>query len=291
MPDPGAFDGLSANSLPPETAVIDRRLARVSVLAALAVVFAGAVYSRELGFIVYAILFAIPHAVFVSARSSRKWQAWGWALAWAIIGLGLGPTIFTTLRIMHRVHHSQVAILGFSIALLITQVAQLIFVRCAFPGKIAFCTPLFRGVLYYVCLLLVVAATLPNWYVPATVQRENKAVDSLRKYASAIESYATTSKDASYPPKLSALVAPSGKAASLGMLDSELMCTQASCVKNGYRFEYDPVFTEERVTSYTISSRPQEFEETGIRSFLLTADGKIHQTREDRDARLTDGER
>jgi|CZKJ01.1.fsa_nt_gi hypothetical protein len=75
------------------------------------------------------------------------------------------------------------------------------------------------------------------------------------------------------------------------MPDSELMCAQASCVKNGYRFEYHPVFKQERVAWYTINARPLEFEETGNRSFLLTADSKIYQTREDRDALLTDGER
>jgi len=40
-----------------------------------------------------------------------------------------------------------------------------------------------------------------------------------------------------------------------------------------------------------ISARPLEFEETGKLSFLLSADGNIHQTREDRDALLTDGSR
>ncbi len=293
MADPVAFRSLPPGDRPPpEAAVSDRRLARVAALAALAAIFAAIAYSRESGFAVYAVLFAIPYAAFVLARSSRKWQAWGWALAWITIALALVPAIVTTLSIMRRIHRSEVAILVFLTALLFTQAAQLIFARRAFSGTIAFGTPLRRAILYYVCLLLVVAATLPNWYVPAIVRRENEAVDNLRKYSTAMKLYATTSKDASYPPKLSALAAPveAGKIAS-SMFDSELMCTRASCVKNGYRFEYHPVLREERVASYTISARPLEFEETGNHSFLLTADGKIYQTREDRDALLADGER
>jgi hypothetical protein len=57
-------------------------------------------------------------------------------------------------------------------------------------------------------------------------------------------------------------------------------------VSNTVRSSWD-----ERVVSYTISVRPLEFEETGKYSFLLAADGKIHQTREDRNALPTDGER
>ena len=113
------------------------------------------------------------------------------------------------------------------------------------------------------------------------------------KYSTAMELYATTSKDASYPATLSALAPPleAGKKASSGKIDAALMCGQASCVDNGYRFEFRPVFKEERVASYTISARPLEFEETGNRSLLLTADGKIYETRENRNALLTDRQR
>jgi hypothetical protein len=294
MTDPVAFGNLPPGIRPlPEGAVFDPYLARVAALAALAAIFAGTAYSRESGFTVYAILFAIPYAAFVLTRSSRKWQTWGWALAWVTIALALVPTIVTTLRIMRRAHRSEIALLVFLVVLLLTQAAQLFFVRRAFSGTIAFGTPLFRSALYFVCLLLIVAATLPNWYVPAIMRRENEAVNSLRKYSTAMELYATTSKDASYPPSLYALAAQveTGRIASSGMLDSELICAQASCVKNGYRFEYHPVIKEKRVASYTISARPLEFEETGNHSFLLTADGKIYQTREDRDAKFTDGER
>ena len=65
----------------------------------------------------------------------------------------------------------------------------------------------------------------------------------------------------------------------------------AACVNTGYRFEYRPVFKEERVASYTISARPLEFEETGNRSLLLAAEGKIYETRENRNALLTDRQR
>ena len=185
------------------------------------------------------------------------------------------------------------ALLVFLVVLLLTQAAQLIYVRRASREESRLARRYSAATLYYACLLLIVAVTLPNWYVPAIVRRENKAVDNLHKYSTAMELYATTSKDASYPPKLSALAPPveAGKKASSGVLDSELMCAQASCVKNGYRFEYRPMFKEERVVSFTISARPLEFEETGNHSFLLTADGKIYQTREDRDAKFTDGER
>jgi hypothetical protein len=83
---------------------------------------------------------------------------------------------FTALKIMRHTQGSQIAMLIFLLALLLSQAAQVIFVRCAFPGTIAFGTPLFRVALYYVCILLLMAATLPNWYVPPTVRHENKAV-------------------------------------------------------------------------------------------------------------------
>jgi hypothetical protein len=287
MLDPVAFGHPPAETPPADTARFDQRLARLSALVAVTSIFAGVAYSREGGFAAYAVLFAIPYVLFMGARSSRKWQARGWALAWVIFALALAPAIFTVLKIMRRAHRSEIAILVLLLALLLSQAAQLIFVRRAFSGRIVFGKPLFRTALYYICLLLVVAATLPNWYVPLTVRRENQAVDRLRQYSTAMRSYMTTSKDKSYPPDLSALSAE----VSSGILDSELICAHASCIKNGYRFEYRPEFKEKRVASYTISARPLEFEETGKLSFLLNADGNIHQTREDRDALLTDGNR
>lgn len=294
MDDPIGFGNPSPGTPRPfEDSAFDERLARVSALATLTAIFAGIAYSRESGFTVYAALFAIPYAVFVLTRSSRKWQAWGWALAWVIIAFALVSAVFTTLRIMRRAHRSDIAMLVFLMALLLTQVTQLIFVRRAFSGTIAFGRPLFRSALYYVCLLIGVAATLPNWYVPATVRHENKTAESLRKYSMAMESYVTTSKGGSYPANLSALAAPAetGKTASSVTPDSELVCDQTSWVNQGYRFEYHPGLKWGLVGSYTISARPLEFEETGNDSFLLTADGKIHQTREDRDALVTDGVR
>jgi hypothetical protein len=176
-PDPsGNLPGKNAPRIP----VFDHGPARVSGLAALAIFFASVAYSRELGFMVYAVLFAIPHAVFVGARSSRKWQDWGWAIAWVISSVTLLLAAYTALKIIHHAQGSQIAMLVFLLALLLSQTAQLIFVRRAFPGAIAFGMPLFRVSLYYVCVLLVVAFTLPNWYVPRTVRRENKAVKSLR---------------------------------------------------------------------------------------------------------------
>ena len=176
----------SSDNLPaqhePRTGMFDHRPARVSALAALAVIFAGVAYSREPGFIVYAVLFALPHAVFVSARSSRKWQAWGLAMGWVTSAVALLLGAFTAVKIMRHPQGTQVAIMFFLLALLLSQTAQVIFVRRAFSGKIAFGTPLFRVALYYICVLLVVAATLPNWYVPPNVRRENKSVKSLRQY-------------------------------------------------------------------------------------------------------------
>jgi hypothetical protein len=192
MPDPSG--NLMAQS-EPRTALFDQRPARVSGLAAVAVICAAAAYSRELGFMVYAALFAIPHAVFVGARSSRKWQAWGWAIGWVVSALALLLAAFIALKIFRRPQGSQIAMLIFLVALLLSQAAQMIFVRRAFPGKIAFGTPLFRVALYYVCVLLVVAATLPNWYVPPTVRRENKSVKSPREDSSTVELHATRSKD------------------------------------------------------------------------------------------------
>jgi hypothetical protein len=268
-------------------------MARVAALAALTVTIVGIACTHEMGFFVYGVLFAIPHAVFMLVRSSQKWQAWGWALACVVIALALVPTILTTLTIMRRTHHSDMVLRGFLIALLLTQAAQLIYVRRAYSGRIAVGTPLLRSTLYYACLLLVVGVSLPDWYIPPMVRRENKAEDTLRRYSSAMELFATTSKDASYPAALSAL-APAleaGKKAPSGQLDSVVLCAQGSCVNNGYRFEYHPVFKEDSVASYTISARPLEFEDTGKHSFLLTADGKILETREDRNALLTDRQR
>jgi len=190
---PNTSDNLLAQN-EPRTAMVDHRPARVSGLAALVVIFAGASYSRELGFMVYAVLLAIPHAVFVGARSSRKWQAWGLAIGWVTSSVALLLAAFTVLKIMRNAQGSQIAMLSFLLALLLSQAAQMIFVRRAFLGKIEFGTPLFRVALYYSCVLLVVAATLPNWYVPPTVRRESKSVKSLRQ-SSTIELHTTRSKD------------------------------------------------------------------------------------------------
>ncbi len=288
-----------ANSMAPDDpsmrggAGFNRCMARVCASAALTVILAGIAYSRENGFFIYALLLAIPYIVFVLARSSRKWQAWGWALAWVIIAFDGIQIAFTTHSLMHRAHRSDVVVLVFLIGLLLTLAAQLVFVRLSFRGKISYGTPLVRASLYYSCLLIVVGATLPNWYVPPAVRRGNEAVKNLRKYSAAMDLYAARSKYASYPPKLSALAAleAAGKFAPSGVLDSDLMCAQASCVNNGYRFEYRPQLVDGRVVSYTISARPLEFEGAGQYSFLLAADRTIHQTGEERDALLKDGER
>jgi len=283
MADHIASGNLSSGTPLPAGPVFDQRMARVSALAALATLLAAIVYSRQAGFAVYGVLFAIPYIIFVLARSGRKWQAWGAALAWVVIALALFPATFITIRIIRPAHRSDLAMLVFLFALMLTQAAQLIFVRRSFAGIIAVGKPLFRSVLYYVCVLLVVAATLPNWYVPPAVRHENSAVQSLQKYSAALDSYATRSQTGGYPSKLSALAATA--------IDSELTCARSSCIKNGYRFEYHPVFKDKHVVSYTVSARPAEFEETGALSFLLTAEGKIYQTREDRDARPTDASR
>lgn len=286
MSDPMGADHPS----PPEGTGFNQRMARVCALAPLAVVIAGVAYSRQNGLIAYAVLFAIPFIAFVVARSSQKWQAWGWALAWVSIALAAVPILFTVRTITRRGHRSDVVVLVFLVALLLTLVPQMVFVRRSFSGKISYGRPLFRTSLYYSCVLFVVGATLPNWYVPPAVRRENGAVKSLSKYSAAMDLYASTY--ASYPPKLSALAAQKepGKNAP-SMLDPDLMCAQASCASDGYRFEYRPRFVDGRVVSYTISARPLEFEESGKYNFLLAADGKIYQTRENRDALLTDGER
>jgi hypothetical protein len=202
----------SDNLLPknePRATMFHHRPARVSGLAALAVIFAGAGYLREHGFMVYAVLFAIPHAAFVGARSSRKWQAWGLAIGWITSAAALLLAAFTAPNIMRNPQASQIAMQGFLLALLLSQVAQIIFVRRAFPEKIAFGRPLFRVVLYYVCVLLVVAATLPNWYVPPALRRENQSVKSPRKDSSTLELPATRSmgQDKTDPPKLCMLSA------------------------------------------------------------------------------------
>jgi hypothetical protein len=190
MPDPS--DNLPAQN-EPHTTRFDQRPARVCGLAALAVIFAGAGYSHELGFMVYAVLFAIPHAVFVGARSCRNWQAWGLAIGWVTSTLVLVLAAFTAPKIMQNPQGFQIAMQSFLLGLLLSQAAQMIFVRRAFPGKIAFGTPLFRVALYYVCVLLIVAATLPNWYVPPAVRRENKSLKTPRKDSSTLESPAAKS--------------------------------------------------------------------------------------------------
>src|SRR6185503_2692463 len=106
MPDPS--DNLPAQN-EPRTTIFDHRPARVSGLAALAVIFAGAGYLREPGFMVYAVLFAIPHAVFVGARSSRKWQAWGLAIGWITSAAALLLAAFTAPNIMRNPQASQIA--------------------------------------------------------------------------------------------------------------------------------------------------------------------------------------
>jgi hypothetical protein len=166
MSDPIALGNLPADNPPPRIAAFDKRMARVSALAALTTIFAAIAYSRESGFAVYAVLFASPYVVFALARSSRQWQAWGWALAWVTIALSIVAALFTILSAMHHAHRSATATLVILVTLLFTQAAQLIFLRRALGGTIPFGKPLFRIVLYYVCLLLFVAATLPNWYVP-----------------------------------------------------------------------------------------------------------------------------
>ncbi len=166
MPGPLAFGNVAAGSPPPGASVFDQRMARASALAALATIFASSAYLGESGFTVYAVLFAIPYVVFALAPCSRKWQAWGWALAWVTVGLALATALLTTLRIIRGADRAGTVMLAFLMTLLLTQAAQLIFARRAFSGTIAFGRPLFRCALYYICFLLVVAATLPNWYVP-----------------------------------------------------------------------------------------------------------------------------
>jgi len=295
MTDPIAPD--KSPGTPPQDAVFDPRLvmqARAMALTTLAVIFGSIVYSRETGFTPYAVLFAIPYVVFMVTRASRKWQAWGWALGCTTLFFSLLPVVFAVKSVLSRPHHSDVALLIFLLLVAFAQIGQMLFVRRASAGKIPFLQPLVRSILYYVCVLFVVAATLPNWFVPATVRSENKALQNLRSYSRALDLYKAESADKAgvYPPSFSALAtAPVAKdsIAPAALLDSQLLCAQPSCVVTGYRFTYHPELKDGRVVSYMISARPVEFEETGKFSYLLTADGNIHVTRDDREALLSDG--
>ena len=132
MPDPS--DNLPAQN-EPRTTMFDHRPARVSGLAALAVIFAGAGYLREPGFMVYAVLFAIPHAVFVGARSSRKWQARGLAIGWITSAVALLLAAFTVLKIMRNAQGSQIAMLGFIFGAVPQSSRANHFCPARFPGE------------------------------------------------------------------------------------------------------------------------------------------------------------
>src|SRR6478735_3348490 len=132
MPDPSG--NLMAPS-GPRTALFDQRPARVSGLAAVAVICAAAAYSRELGFMVYAVLFAIPHAVFVGARSSRKWQAWGWAIGWVISAVALLLGAFTAFKIMRHSQGSQISMLFFLLCAFTQSNRAIDFCSARFPRE------------------------------------------------------------------------------------------------------------------------------------------------------------
>ncbi|MGC4054430.1 MAG: hypothetical protein QM757_35570 [Paludibaculum sp.] len=80
-----------------------------------------------------------------------------------------------------------------------------------------------------------------------------------------------------------------------GLLDDtiagqEVSADGFSVAGRSYRIGYVPGAANERgrITDYFLSARPIEFGKTGQRSYLADAAGKIHSTREDRAAALSD---
>ncbi len=118
---------------------------------------------------------------------------------------------------------------------------------------------------------------------------ESSAVGSLRTINTGAVTYAAGYPELGVPPDLESLgPAPDGAFSytpqHAGILDERLACPDASCVKSGYRIEYQRVDKEH----YRATAVPVTYGVTGVRSFFTDESGVLRVTLEDRAPNETD---
>jgi type II secretory pathway pseudopilin PulG len=266
--------------------------ARLVALAILVAPFLAMGYLDRGVFTAYCVLFVIPYLVFILNPVRLKWLAWGQGLPITVgitSGLLLIPTVFSAFEQKHLSRGDRVW-LALLITIFVLQPVLFLLTRRTYAQRVPFGGRVGQGFIYYFCVLLFVAATLPSILPARRSGNESTAAGSLRTIHTVATTYQTQYPDVGYPPSLKVLgacTAPPTKDATC-LVDANLGCPTGACVKSGYRFTYKPVIKDGVVVHFAVVARPTEYEETGTRSFYLDDDGTIHATTDDRDATAND---
>jgi prepilin-type N-terminal cleavage/methylation domain-containing protein len=127
--------------------------------------------------------------------------------------------------------------------------------------------------LIVVAIILIIAAiAIPNLLRSRMAANEASAVGSLRTINTACVTYQTTYQSQGFPTSLAQLgPAATATSSSADLVDSVL----AAGTKSGYTFTLAQVGSGTPSTGYSVSSKPQNPQVTGVRGFYTDQSGVI----------------
>jgi type IV pilus assembly protein PilA len=127
--------------------------------------------------------------------------------------------------------------------------------------------------LIVVAIILIIAAiAIPNLLRSRMAANEASAVGSLRTINTACVTYQTTYQSQGFPTSLAQLgPAATATSSSADLVDSVL----AAGTKSGYTFALAQVGSGTPSTGYSVSSKPQNPQVTGVRGFYTDQSGVI----------------
>ena len=264
-------------------------IARAIALIVLVSPFVAAEYAHQEAFFLFAALLVLPYLVFLVNPVRRKWLAWGQALAVTGAVLFIVPLVLTLSAAFGEKHiaRDDRAWIAFLVVFFLCQLALFVLVRSTYTQTVRFGAETARAFLYYFCVMIFMAATLPS--IPLGARKsgnESGAAGALRTLNTTSYEYSDQFK-AGYPPTLKALGPPASGAPTkdaANLIDSTL----ASGTRRGYRITYRPEVKDGVVVHYSITARPLEYDETGRRSFYTDDSAVIRATTDDREPTAND---
>ncbi|HTD21812.1 MAG TPA: hypothetical protein VK738_04110 [Terriglobales bacterium] len=129
-------------------------------------------------------------------------------------------------------------------------------------------------------LFLVILAALPTFIRSKVHRNDAGAIYSLRVLNEALAAYRKDHSGQGYPASLTSLQPYSSFNGH--RIDPRLLCSNPSCIKDGYVFTYSLSNSKPLMAGYSLIARPVRYDRTGSKNFYTDESGGIHAASEDR---------